>query len=250
MTVTFIESFDSYRAPPSIVSTIVPQRSRISFEEARAAGDAMGEKHDCAVIALSVVSGVHYNNIHKMLKELKRRNRCGTPTPMIRAAIVRLQLKAHDITNFYEGSSVRTIVPQLPQQGKFLVNVRKHILAVIDGTAEDWSKYKKLYVQSIWQITDNDEPFPMPQVKRPRLAYTDLMELSPTKMVHEIAYMMLERKGLMKATSLPNQRGWWSSLRAEVVTECVAQGINKTTANVQVGKWQENLGFKMSELPR
>jgi hypothetical protein len=42
--------------------------------------------------------------------------------------------------------------------------------------------------------------------------------------------------------SIPTRK-YWSTFRAKVVAECMANGIHKTTASVQVGKWMADKGL-------
>lgn len=204
----------------------------------RSCSTAMNEKRDCAVIALAVVTGRTYTDMHERLRKAGRRTRCGTPWGVQRKVLDELGLTAHDITGYYDGSSIRSIAPQLPQQGKFLVRTHKHIAAVREGVVEDWSEMRKLYVQGIYKILEADEPYPLPEKRRRNIV---INYEKATKAVHIIADLLFDEE-LEPATT---SRKWWSTFRAKVSAECQANGINKTTAAVQTGKWMADNGYHM-----
>lgn len=218
---------------------------RFNYQFLRECGDEMGEKRDCAVIALSVVTDRPYSEIHYELKKLGRRARCGTPVPMIFALLRNYNLKGEDITGFYEGSSVRSIGPRLPSEGKFLVFSHKHVSAVRDGVIEDWAVDRKKYTETIHRIVHKDDDFVLPQ--KPKRKVVVNYE-QPTKAVHAICEILFEEIQDDPHTALPtgaaaNNRRWWSAFRAKVAAECEANGINKTTAAVQTTKWMADAGF-------
>lgn len=200
----------------------------------------MGEKRDCAIIATSVVTGYAYPKIHEMYRLLGRRARCATPWVYVLGVFAQLGLKLNDISKFYDGASIRSIAPQLPSTGSFLVESRKHVSAVKDGKCEDWADDRKLYVQGIYEIVDADAPpnFSPPAPPK-RKVFIDYSQ--PTKAVHAIAEILMDAEPPLVQTS-PTRRSI-STFRAKVVAECVNNGINKTTAQVQVGKWLRENGL-------
>jgi hypothetical protein len=219
----------------------LPDKLTFTFAELRAAGDAMGERKDCAVIATCVVTGYAYPKIHEMYRLVGRRARCGTPWVYTIGVLAQLGLRLVDISKFYDGASIRSIVPQLPSKGKFLVSSRKHVSAVIDGVCEDWADERKLYVQGIYQVVDMDDyDLPVAPAKPKRKVYIDYSQ--PTKAVWAIAEILLDDPTTPAAPAIPTRR-YWSTFRAKVIAECVGNGIHKTTAAVQVGKWMADKGL-------
>jgi hypothetical protein len=240
----------------------IEEKFEFTFEELRAAGDAMGERHDCAVIATCVVTGYAYPRIHEMYRVLGRRRKCATPWVYTIGVLAQMGLKLHDISKFYDGASIRSIVPQLPEQGNFFIRSRKHVSAVRKGVCYDWAEDRKLYVKGIYQIVDLDEPANLsPPPKPKRKVFIDYSQ--PTKAVWAIADILFESEKkpdpaihsnpdlhsskLTVHPGLPLHAGpsrrYWSTFRAKVVAECVNNGINKTTAAVQVGKWMTAQGL-------
>ena len=231
--------------------TLIPQSSHLVrtqahtpmsvFASLRSYGDSVGEKGDCAVIALAVVTRRNYSEIHELLKKAGRRNRCGTPVPMQKKVLAQLGFALHDITRHYDGASVRSITPLLPDKGAFLIFTHKHVLAVYDGVCHDWTHESKRYVQTIYKVTDADEPIPMPE-RRSRNVVINYLQ--PTKAVWTIADLLFEDANVTPAQL--GSRKWWSTFRARISAECQANGINKTTAAVQTGKWMADNGYHMA----
>lgn len=214
-----------------------------NYQFLRECGDEMGEKRDCAVIALAVVTGRPYSEIHYELKKLGRRSRCGTHRHLQTKVLDLYGLKAEDISGFYEGSSVRSVAPRLPSQGKFLVYSHKHVSAVRDGIVEDWAVDRKRYTQGIFRVVAKDEPFFVPE--KPKRKVVVNYE-QPTKAVWAICDILFEEVQSEPHTSMPpsgNDRRWWSTFRAKVAAECEANGIHKSTAAVQTTKWMKNEGY-------
>jgi len=216
-----------------------------TFTNLRQAGDNIGEKRDCAVIATAVVTGLPYDPVHTLFHSFGRRNRCGTPMPVTHRVLAHLNHKLHDITKFFSPSSVRSLAPQLPSKGKFLIRTRGHIVAVVDGFVHDWSSMRKLYVQSIYQVLTTDEtesdPFLIskPSAPTPRLRRFSIDTSRPTYAVHEIAHNLwsMEQNSISNVVSPLDRKRYLSTFRAKVVAEAQLHGIHKTTASVQVGKW-------------
>lgn len=123
-------------------------RTKLSKEATKA-----GEDNDCAVRALAAVTGVSYNKVNKWLISNKfRKPRGGTSRqPYIKF------LREHGFTNSRSiGVSDKTIrsFQQQAYKGKFLVLVRGHILAVIDGFAIDWADMRLHRIKGVIQVQE------------------------------------------------------------------------------------------------
>jgi len=209
----------------------------------RTCGDEHGEKRDCAVIACSVVTGRPYSEVHYELKKLGRRSKCGTPTEIIWKYVHAQKLVGHNISSYYEGSSIRSIGPQLPDKGKFLVFSHKHVTAIKDGIIEDWAVDRKKYTESIYLILEEGETPPKQKPLRKRSIVIDYER--PTKAVHAICDIFYEDEPIPR-NAQGNDRQRWGAFRAKVVAECVANGIHKSTAAVQCTKWMKDMGYYYS----
>ena len=251
-----LPELDFSNLPPSPNQSFDTQPD-FTYADLHACSVVMGERHDCAIIATCIVTDYPYPRIHEMYRLVGRRHRCYTPWVYMVGVLAQLGYKLQDVTKFYDPSSLRTIVPQLPNKGNFLVGSRKHVSAVRNGVMEDWAVERKMYVKEVFQVVDRDAPPQLTPPQRPH-RHVVINFTSPTKAVHTIADLFLndickqtdwpdpDRGGI---SSLPHTRRYWSTFRAKVIAECVANGINKTTAAVQVGKWMAGKGLELRYLP-
>lgn len=238
--------------PPLSSLPPLPEKIEYTYDELKSCSVAMNERHDCSIIATSVVTGYAYPRIHELYRLMGRRHRCYTPRAYIIGVFAQLGYRLVDQTKFFDPSSMRTIVPQLPNKGNFLIYASKHVAGVRDGVIHDWSEQHKLYVQQVMQVVDRNSQDPSTMLAPPpKPSRTVVINYTkPTQAVHTIADILLKESlsNPNSSTPLPisNSRRWWSTFRAKVIAECVANGINKTTAAVQTTKWMasHNINFK------
>lgn len=110
-----------------------------------------GERNDCVVRAISNVSGKYYDEIHAVLKKHGRKDCRGTYWETSEKALRSLGYKAVYIgtsraAKYYgmyrsqpyesKNKTLQTLVNDLPR-GKFVVFIRGHATALIDGKIVD-----------------------------------------------------------------------------------------------------------------
>jgi hypothetical protein len=124
----------------------------MDYSTLTAAAAEMGEEKDCAVRALSAVSGRHYKHVHEFCRIFGRRKASGTDWKTVWqvAGILGLVPK---VTTQFTAKTVTTLERQLPKKGKFLVSTRGHILAAVDGKIIDWTQGRRHRVLRVWEIT-------------------------------------------------------------------------------------------------
>lgn len=152
------------------------------YSKSREASKAIGEKRDCAVIAISIFCDVSYNEAHEALARAGRKPGHGTYRFMQAQAVRELTGKnfvAHDVeekfwvkekTEFER--NIRSKYPEkyntknltVKQIEKFpeawahiknaLIFVRGHVLCLRDGVVHDWSKGKRMHIEEIWIMED------------------------------------------------------------------------------------------------
>jgi hypothetical protein len=235
---------------------------------------AYGERNDCVVIALCVLSGESYPKVHQILKNRGRRNRCGTQWHTTTAALHDLNLKLHPVTITYDGRTIRSLVPQLPHHlndpisnmmlpARFLIKAARHVAGVVMGSCEDWSDERGLYVQQVYQVldsTDNTPPISYnvrtntPEYRarwsHPTISAAEAIRafgIAEIQKWHEENYpgslnLPINFRGL------PKTRKFWLSLRARAMARCEDAGLKRTTASIELGKWQSELGYHMTYL--
>jgi len=141
------------------------------YHSIQAESSSMNERNDCAVVAISIVTGVPYKEVHVALKDAGRKNREGTYQHESKRAIEALGFKARSwsfmeyqrMINSYPAnhSQLHNITSHHPNRfpkqwaGKtnLLLFSRHHVLALMDGKVQDWSVRNSLRIVYIWEIT-------------------------------------------------------------------------------------------------
>jgi len=98
----------------------------------------MREHNDCAVKAVTLVTGIHYVDVHGMMERLGRKRRKGTPDWITKEVLSQLGFMRIIIP--VTAKTVRTLGRDFhKRKGTYLVWVRGHVLAMIDGVVQDWT---------------------------------------------------------------------------------------------------------------
>jgi hypothetical protein len=121
-----------------------------------------GENNDCAVRALTNITGKSYDEIHAVLKKHGRKDRKGTFVQTSLAAMQELGFEPivlGSYLNYWKfyikgkvepKKTLNQVVNDLPK-GKYVVYVNRHATALIDGQIVDThSQAKKKPVHVIW----------------------------------------------------------------------------------------------------
>lgn len=124
------------------------------YVEAHGRGIALGERNDCAVIALSIACGVPYDKAYAALKKHGRKDRGLSYDDQIKGALRDLGwaiIKEIPVT----GVSTKTIEKHQFGQ-RCLVSSTKHISAMVDGTHHDWSAGSRKRVRCVYVIAKRE----------------------------------------------------------------------------------------------
>lgn len=126
----------------------------------------IGHKHYndtnfCSVIAVATICRISFGKARMKLSEMGRQHRRGSITPWINSVIQKrgynLEFMQSDYAvwkNEFEGHHVKTMPKKLPK-GDYLIYVRGHVLAMVDGKINDWSEDRALRVKSVYKVTKN-----------------------------------------------------------------------------------------------
>jgi hypothetical protein len=112
----------------------------MNWDKVSQKSNEFNESNDCAVKALSIAMDTAYSVIHKLLKLQGRPNRQGTYKHQQQAVIEQLGFKLEPIQ--VKAKTVTTLERE-NLQGYNLVYVRGHVLAVVNGSIEDWTQGRK-----------------------------------------------------------------------------------------------------------
>lgn len=159
----------------------------------RRESNQLGEKNDCGVCALSVVTGLPYANCHAALKKHGRKNGKGTFNWQIFRAVEDLGFKLFEIPCPYKG--LRSLGRNLPQKGNFFIWVTGHYAGVRDGVIHDWSNGKCLRVQKVYQVIKQDDVTTViHQFEEPKISNRTRQTRYLYKLVHVSGEIVAEYK--------------------------------------------------------
>jgi hypothetical protein len=114
------------------------------------------ETNDCSVKALAIAGRVSYAKAHAVTKSLGRKHRKGMPMWRIIEAMKMIGCSVEHIKKPKKkdgsGYTMMTIGKGFPR-GYYIVEVRGHVAAMINGDIMDWSDGRKHRVTDIYKLT-------------------------------------------------------------------------------------------------
>ncbi|MCH9712597.1 MAG: hypothetical protein K0U20_08255 [Proteobacteria bacterium] len=117
------------------------------------------ETNDCSVVALSIACDISYADAHAALAARGRPARRGAYTHQSIDAAKDLgytvhELEGDELVNPETGCGyTATTIGQLCKKGRFMVQVHRHIFAVVDGQVQDWTKGRRHRVKRVMEVT-------------------------------------------------------------------------------------------------
>jgi len=128
------------------------------------------EANDCAVIAVSLSTGIPYDEAHALLKAAGRKNRKGISPILYMSAIRQLGFTVTPIK--LQSKTVRTIERELAKYWggvKILVGIRRHVLTWDGNEIADWTAGRNHRIRDVYVIHKGDVPVgrsvPVPERK-------------------------------------------------------------------------------------
>lgn len=112
---------------------------------------AFNEQRDCSVKAVALLTNASYDEAHRALAAVGRKNGFGVSLSTIIEAL--RNLGAH-VSEGREppAKTVRTLERVAPP-GRFLVDTSTHVLAVIDGEIIDWTKGRLHRIIKLFEVS-------------------------------------------------------------------------------------------------
>lgn len=123
------------------------------FIDIQAVSNSIGEKNDCGVVAVALVTGCGYNEAHRQLKlEGRRRHGCSKRW-MYDAVLKRIGYEREDVTDYWKRRA-KTIISfgRVVDRHSYMVHISGHVLAVTNGQVHDWTKGRRHRIQKVYKI--------------------------------------------------------------------------------------------------
>ena len=105
------------------------------LEECRSIGDDKG----CVPIAVAALTGFSYTDVEELFREKGRKKKEGVYFNTTREVLEELGLTLHEVNYENYGKTIRTFCRNIDSDNKYIIRVRRHVLAVVDGDALDWT---------------------------------------------------------------------------------------------------------------
>ena len=128
---------------------------QVRYERALADSRRAHESEDCTVIATALAARMPYAEAHAMLAALGRKNRKGFKTWRIAEE---LGHRGYRVTATWlpkqKNGSLYTpkTIGKLCKRGYWMVQVRRHVFAVINGEVYDWVRGRRHHVIRVYRI--------------------------------------------------------------------------------------------------
>jgi hypothetical protein len=118
------------------------------------------EIKDCAVRSTAIATDYEYDDIHELYNICGRKPRHSTDWCITKKVIHLLRHRIVDVTHHLKSRTVRTLEREMQgTQGRYLVQVREHILPIVDGCVYDWSKGHCNHIRSVYRLIEVSEEF-------------------------------------------------------------------------------------------
>ncbi len=135
----------------------------LQYSTLSSAANALGEHNDCTVRALTAATGLEYAAVHAAMAQAGRKYRKGCVFSVVgRQAARALGFKVETLSRSeYSAKTTRTIAKDRKlRTGSYVVRVRGHVAALVDGQVIDWSPDNLRRVTAVFRVTKATSPAP------------------------------------------------------------------------------------------
>lgn len=130
--------------------------SKAIWDTMAKASRAHGEHNDCTVKALTAATGRTYDDCHKALAKQGRKNRrgCNFHTVGTRAAKdLGFLMETVDWRDYDAKTCISAERDRKLAKGKFVLQVRGHVAAMVDGKVIDWTEGRRHRIRAVYAFT-------------------------------------------------------------------------------------------------
>jgi len=167
----------------------------ITFNDCAVISSRLGENNDCTVKAVAIACQVPYEEAHEYLRSIGRKwgrgHRWQINGHGYAERLDKLGIEGEEIE--VKSKTVKTLARELTK-GNYMVKVKGHVLAIVDGKVEDWTAGRQHRVLKVMKI------------KNPRtLQKVEDVVISPSapKGFRKLRHKKAARLGLDPKTGLP-----------------------------------------------
>ena len=206
-------------------------KDEILYNSIDAESARYGERNDCVVKALTAISELPYGTVHEVCRLAGRKRGRGMHMykwlPLIDTVGCKVTGKKYEPKKpDGSGYTMKTILKGLHPNKKYLVHVRGHVAAVVNGKIVDWSAGRQHRVKTVYEI-DGDGEVMYTKPAQPK-AFT------PKSWTH--------RKG-----ACVDIWAYCDAHRDEdpkmIRFALIEKGFNRNTVNRQVNEWRKARGL-------
>lgn len=130
--------------------------SKAIWDSMVTASKANGEHRDCTVKALTAATGLTYDECHAALAKTGRKPRKGChwyiQGPQAAKALG-FTMRRMDRSEYRAKTMITAGRDRALRSGRFVVQVSRHVAAVVDGKVIDWSEGTRRRVEDIYECT-------------------------------------------------------------------------------------------------
>jgi hypothetical protein len=123
------------------------------YEKAECASNAARETNDCAVRAVTIVTGLSYQFVLGAYKYAGRKHRRGVKPWVTEQVLLAFGYILEEVkVTAKTGKTVRTIARHLPRRGTYLVGTKGHVFCYKNGKVHDWSEGRLFRVRTLFKV--------------------------------------------------------------------------------------------------
>ena len=132
------------------------ESSKAAWKSMVSDSKAHGEHNDCTVKALTAATGLSYAECHAALAKAGRPHRKGCVFMVAgkaAAASLGWNMEMLSNSNFRAKTMITAERDALFQRGRWVIQVSRHVAALIDGKVIDWSEGSRRRIQCAYRFT-------------------------------------------------------------------------------------------------
>lgn len=124
-----------------------------TYDSVKKVADDIGEHNDCAVKAVCLATRTPYERVHQLFLDAGRRFRGRTKDEYTYTVLSTLGVHLMEIPHV--PNTVRECERELRFSNNYLIWTRGHILAMINGTVQDWTNGRRHRPKKVYMVCNS-----------------------------------------------------------------------------------------------